>query len=197
MLIVVSGASGAGKSAILPHLRARLSGMSWHEFDSVGVPPDADTAWRQRTLEHWVRHALAREREGIALGLCGQVAYGEVLACPVTARLTGVAVCHLDCADVTRIDRLRECGRAVDQDTLSWAAWLRVHGVDPTWRPDVITAGGLTDYAWERWRDWERGDPRWQIHQVDTTDRSVAQVADHVAAWIERQLQQPRNPVAD
>ena len=150
-MIVVSGASGAGKSAVLPDIAKLLPAVSWHEFDSIGVPGDADTAWRQRTLEGWIQRAREWEGQGGEFGLCGQVAYGELLACPTAPRLATLSFCLLDCGDLVRIRRLRAAERAVDQDTLNWAAWLRVHAVDPQWRPDVITERGAPDFEWDRW----------------------------------------------
>lgn len=195
-MIVIAGASGAGKSAALPALTELLPSVSWHEFDSVGVPADADTSWRQRTLEAWVRRALELETQGTTFGLCGQVAYGELLACPSAPRLRGLSFCLLDCDDVVRIKRLRAAGRAVDQDTLNWAAWLRVHAVDPQWRPDVITGSGARDFAWERWANWTEGDPRWQVQRIDTSDLSITAAAKRIAEWAGRAEQDHTNPLA-
>lgn len=61
MLLVVSGASGAGKSTALEQLRAADWGtpVECNEFDSMGVPSDADTSWRQGAIEHWVQRAVS------------------------------------------------------------------------------------------------------------------------------------------
>ena len=50
--------------------------------------------------------------------------------------------------------------------------------------PEVIRRGNA-DMRWERWSDWQAGDPRWRVHVVDTTGRSVQETADDLRAWIE------------
>lgn len=116
--------------------------------------------------------------------VCGGAILGEVLACPSAPQAGPVAVCLLDCGDVLRIDRLRSRGtHGCTQEMLSWAAWQRVHAVDPQWRPDVIREGGAPGMRWERWASWLRGDPRWQVEVIDTTPLSPPEVATAVARW--------------
>ncbi len=185
MLFLVTGASGAGKTACMPHLRQLLPEMPLHDFDERGVPDNADKAWRQQQTENWVQHALAYEAQGQAMILCGQVILGEALACPSASLLQGVASCLLDCYDVERIRRLRGRGtHGATQDMLSWAAWQRMHAVDPQWRPDVIRDGGWSAMHWERWRDWQAGDSRWQTWVLDTTALGLEAVAEQVASWV-------------
>jgi hypothetical protein len=38
--------------------------------------------------------------------------------------------------------------------------------------------------VWERWSDWERGDPRWSVPIIDTTARAPAETVADLAAWI-------------
>ncbi len=186
MVLFVTGASGSGKTACMPELARLLPGVPLHDFDEEGVPPGADKVWRQRTTETWLQRGRALAREGRPLVVCGQAVLGEILACPSAADAGGVAACLLDCADVARIDRLRSRGtHGCTQDTLNWAAWQRVHAVDPQWRPDVIREGAAPEMRWERWQDWRRGDPRWREEAVDTTALSLAEVAARVARWVD------------
>lgn len=187
MLFFITGASGAGKSSCLPGLRAAFPDMAWYEFDSGGVPPDADTAWRQRTLEDWMQRAREHAAQGQDCGICGQVAYGEILAAPSAPASEYIAICLLDCLDpVVRIDRLRAHGLGGDtQEMLNWAAWLRLHAANPEWRPDVIRDQGLTGYRWDRWADWRHGDPRWSAWMLDTTALALAETLAAVTRWIQ------------
>jgi len=187
MLFFITGASGSGKSACLPSLRLLLPEIRIYEFDSVGVPDGADTAWRQRTAEYWVRKVLGHQQDGIDTLVAGHAQYGELLACPSANQLDRVAACLLDCADVVRIDRIR--GRDghsqwASMEMLCWAAWQRMHAVDPQWRPDVIQNGGDPSMRWERWSAWQRGDPRWQVWTLDTTYLTVGEVAQKIADWV-------------
>ena len=66
MLFFVTGASGSGKTAIIPRLRQRLPQVAVYDFDSIGVPPDADAAWRQQATERWLRQAIAHQLGRVA-----------------------------------------------------------------------------------------------------------------------------------
>jgi energy-coupling factor transporter ATP-binding protein EcfA2 len=59
VLLLVTGASGSGKSTILAALTGRFAPerVTCAEFDSAGVPTGADTGWRHGTVERWVQHA--------------------------------------------------------------------------------------------------------------------------------------------
>src|SRR5262249_52289860 len=96
-----------------------------------------------------------------------------------------IRVALLDCHDVVRLDRLRTRGtHGATQEMLSWAAWQRVHAVDPQWRQDVICDVELDDMRWERWTDWHRGDPRWRVRAIDTTELRIDQVVERIASWM-------------
>ncbi len=123
------------------------------------------------------------------MGQC-DVIHGEVLACPSATRLAGITTILLDCADSVRIERMRVRGddpRWVNQDMLNWAAWQRMHAVDPQWEPRVIRDRSAAEMRWERWAGWERGDARWQVPLVDTTLAPVETVVERLAGWMLRQ----------
>ena len=67
---------------------------------------------------------------------------------------------------------------------LSWAAWQRVHAVDPQWRQDVICGAALDEMRWDRWTSWHRGDPRWCVHVIDTTQLAISEVVDRIVSWV-------------
>jgi hypothetical protein len=57
--------------------------------------------------------------------------------------------------------------------------------VDPTWHPGVIAgAPADPDMVWSRWSAWTRGDPRWRVEVVDTSELPVDRVAERLARWI-------------
>jgi hypothetical protein len=164
VLFLVFGSSGSGKSFSLDVLRRRVSGLAIHDFDEIGVPSDADTAWRHRATERWVRRALEYEAEGTDL-LLGQTPFGELLAAPSAPLLEAISACLVDCDDETRLVRLHERGpewlvrSAGDvDDYVNWAEWMRRHATDPAWRTDVIRLGGDEAMRWERWIGWCAGD---------------------------------------
>lgn len=189
MLFYVCGAGGAGKSACLKELRELVPGVVWLEFDDIGVPESPDKRWRQRSMESWVRRALHYQSEGRDVGLCGQGAFGELLAAPSAAQLDGISGLLLDAADVERVDRLQRRGtpEAASQEMLNWAAWHRLHAVDPQWRQDVIMTDAEPGMRWERWRNWRRGDARWRVTTLDTTGSGIRAVVQRIAKWYQSQ----------
>ncbi len=193
MLFMVMGASGAGKSVALSGLQTLHPQVVWYDFDALGVPRDADKKWRQRTTEQWLKITLEHQTQGQDMGVCGGAIFGEILACPSAAQVTGIAGCLLDCNDVVRIDRLR--GRnahdyGISQDMLCWAAWQRMHAVDPQWRQDVIREDAEPGMLWTRWEQWQRGDARWQISTFDTTHVLLNDVVKSLSGWVLEEKQQ-------
>jgi hypothetical protein len=193
VLFLLFGSSASGKTAALDALRGRVPELAIHDFDDIGVPSDADTAWRQRSNELWVRRALDYQARGLDLLLAGQTPFGELLAAPSASLVEAISACLLDCDHETQLGRLRARGpewlaRSSGDlsDYVSWAEWMRHHAADPSWRPDVIrSADPDEEMRWERWQDWQAGDPRWRVLVLDTTELSVEQVAAGLAAWIE------------
>lgn len=189
MLLFVTGASGSGKTAVIPGLRKRLPEFDVHDFDERGVPAEADTRWRQEQTEYWISRAIENQRLGKDTVICGGAVYGEILACPSIVQINQLGVCLLDCADIVRLDRLRKFRHeSPDLHMLTWSAWLRVHAVDPTWCPEVITKDSYSSMRWENWRDWQRDDPRWQEEIIDTSGKKIDQITGEVVRWIEAQV---------
>lgn len=192
MLFLLFGSSAAGKTFAVEALRGRLADLVVHDFDEIGVPPDADTAWRHRENERWVRRALDYQSEGTDLLLAGQTPFGELLAAPSASRLEAISACLLDCDDETRAARLRSRGPEWFARTggelqayLNWAAWMREHAADPSSRTEVIrTEATLDEMQWSRWSGWRAGDPRWRVRVIDTTTSPVEKVADELTEWI-------------
>jgi hypothetical protein len=188
MLFLLFGCSGSGKTAALDGLkRERIPDLALHDFDEIGVPAEADTAWRQRATEEWVWRTLELQADGGDALLAGQVALGEVLAVPSASELNGVSACLLDCDDETRLRRIHARGGVSGslQDHLDWSEWMRRHARDPSWRQDVIRTAGIEEMRWERWADWREGDPRWRVHVIETSRLPIERVVEELKRWIE------------
>ena len=182
-MFFLTGASGSGKSASLPGLRAALPTMDWRDFDEFGVPSPCPREWRPLVTERWIQVALENNKRGKDTGVVGGAIMGEILACPSAPSVGKIHVALIDCHDVVRLDRLRKRGtHGVTQDMLSWAAWQRVHAIDPQWRQDVICGAQVDTMRWERWTNWQRGDPRWRVHVLDSTELTIDQVVDRIVA---------------
>lgn len=192
MLLSVTGASGVGKSTALAALRRAALGpdVMCVEFDSIGVPDDADTAWRHHAVEHWVKVAADAHRHGTHVVLFGQVPPGELLAAPSADRLDGIAICVLHCSPHVQQARLLGRGEAADSlvHHLRFGEWFRLHADDPRHAPEVIRVDSGVPMVWTRWAGLDGSDPRWPVQTIDTDDLTAEEVAERVEAWVRERL---------
>jgi hypothetical protein len=188
MLFFVPGASGSGKSSIIPMVRQLLPDFAVYDFDAHPIQDEIGfmqtPEQRQQVAEAWIQTALAHGPQHTVV--CGLGVMGEVLACPSVTKLDHVAFCLLDCEDVERLDRIRRRGdlENADMAMLCWSAWLRVHHIDPQFRQDVINTGKNPSMVWSRWAGWQRHHPHWRCYSIDTTHQTPRQVAEQVVDWI-------------
>lgn len=79
-LYFIGGASGSGKTAVMPHLKELLGdGIAVYDFDDIGVPDGADKKWRGESTEKWLQKLLSEGKDSCLLG---QIVLGEILSCP-------------------------------------------------------------------------------------------------------------------
>lgn len=188
MLLTIAGSSCSGKTTVARACEG-MERLVVHDFDEIGVPAGADTVWRQRSLEEWIQRVLGYEAEGLDVLLTGQSPLGEVLASPSAIELGGIAACLVDVDDRERWERLerRDPGRwntETKRSFIGWARWHRAHAADPRYLPEAITTAGWERMQWSRWSSWSSTDPRWAVHVVDTTRRTVDQSAADIRQWI-------------
>lgn len=186
MFFLMIGASGVGKTTSLNILTDLIEGVAIHDFDEIGIPENATPAWRAQADSHWLERALQYQAQGVDMLLAGQTPLGELLACPAAVELDGIAACLLDCNDIERRRRLATRTATFGPEHDNWAAWHRRHADDPQFEPHVITDIDAS-FHWDRWRGWERGDPRWSVFPLDTTTTPPREVASRIADWIEEQ----------
>ena len=187
MLYLLSGAAASGKKTLAPIVSARVTNLVFHHESEI---PATDQRGRMANMEQWLERTATYEANGKDLLLLAASPLGELLASPRATELSGIAACLLDCHDHER--SRRHVHRPVDprwpfgMDTLCWAAWHRMHAIDPQFEQRVIRASEVSHYAWERWSAWQQGDRRWAVEVVDTTTEPVSRSAERVASWIER-----------
>jgi hypothetical protein len=200
MLLLITGASGMGKSSV----RTLLSPALAPEVESVElggvvpVPAWPDLAWRQRAAEKVVQRALEREAEGRHLLLAGDpVAPGEVVAAPSADRLAGIRACLLDATAERQEERLQGRGDPVAllPDHVAFAGWMRAHAEDPCHMPEVLTRGGWEEMRWERWVERRQGDLGWNVARIDTTELGIDEVAAAALAWARASLRGETAPL--
>ncbi|MCD6055565.1 MAG: hypothetical protein K0R12_527 [Gammaproteobacteria bacterium] len=102
----VGGASGSGKTSIMPYLKELLGNrMGVYDFDDIGVPQGADKKWRQASTEKWLQKLLTQSED---VCLLGQTVLGEILACPSARQIEEIYFCLLDVSDFERVQRLKK-----------------------------------------------------------------------------------------
>jgi hypothetical protein len=198
MFLLVTGASGAGKSTARRLIEAELEPeIVCAELHHVVQMPAVPTiTWRQQATEAVVRRALELQAQGRHLLLAGDpVAAGEVLAAPSADRLEGVAVCLLDVNPEVQASRLAARGDdpALLVHHVAFAAWMRGHARDPGHMPEVLQTNGWEEMRWERWIR-EGGGEGWAMRVLDTSGLTPGLVAAQLIGWCRQVLagQAPR-----
>lgn len=137
-LLVITGASGTGKTTLVRALEARrLSGVRCFYFDSVGVPTldqmvaryGSTEGWQSATTRHWIDTLAATTPEGEVSVLDGQVRPSVVRQfLALQPQLDLVEILLVDCNHAVREARLRnERGQPelASPEMAAWAAYLR------------------------------------------------------------------------
>jgi hypothetical protein len=201
MFLLITGASGTGKSSVRKALAAELEPeVVCVELGSVvPIPAWPTIVWRQESTEAVVRLALELQDEGRHLLLSGDpVTPGEVLAAPSADRLDGIRACLLHADPEVQEARLRGRGDppALFPDHVAFDAWMRRHADDPSHLPEVLTNNAWEEMRWERWIDRRADDPGWNVAAIDTSPLDVDAVAAEVLAWVRASLRGETPPLS-
>ena len=136
-IIVVTGASGSGKTATVRALSARdLTGVRCHYFDEVGVPSVEDMyrdfgspeLWQAVTTHRWLDRLTANRGDADIHILDGQTRPSFVRDAAERTGIALVRVILLDCAAPVRHARLvqlRGQPEFSNPQMDCWAAYLR------------------------------------------------------------------------
>jgi hypothetical protein len=168
MILVVTGASGAGKTAAVRALESRsIPAVRCFYFDSIGVPSvevmerdyGGGEAWQAAATAQWIARLGDLPNEVSVAVLDGQTRPSFVFAAATGAAVHSVHVVLFDCSSDVRAARLRS-GRGQPElastrmDT--WAAYLR----------------GQADAL--------------GLPVIDTTALTVAEAAEQLSAHVQR-----------
>lgn len=182
-LYFIGGASGSGKTAVMPYLKQLLGdGIAVYDFDDIGVPEGADKKWRGESTEKWLQKLLS---EGKDACLLGQIVLGEILSCPSAKYIDKINFCLLDVSDFERIGRLKKRNTySADQNMLNWSSWLRMHTRDPEWTSHVIQEDAADIMDFTRLSALKSYEEVANVKILDTTDYGLHEVAGELADWL-------------
>ena len=155
VLLLITGASGVGKSTVRALVASELSpAVECVELLDLGQRPPAVTlVWRQQRAEMAVRRAVELQESGRHLLLAGDpVPAVEVVAAPSAPALEAIAVCLLDAAAEAQAERLAARG---DPEELlphhqAFAEWMRKQASDPLHMTHVVSDAGWEEMRWQR-----------------------------------------------
>lgn len=171
-LLVVTGASGAGKTTLVRALQARgMAGVGCYFFDEIGVPSPEEmervygggAQWQAAATEAWIGR-LARNQDGVAAAVLD----AQVAPSLVQAALARHPVCH---ARVVLVDG------GYDERN------VRLRG--PRGQPELATAD------MDRWAAYLRGQAdALGLPVIDTTEQAIEHAVSSLATRVEQLVRQ-------
>ncbi len=136
-LIILTGASGSGKTAIAEAVaRDHARRFSVHHFDSIGVPSrevmirdhGSPEAWQRDKSVEWLMRLAQQAQKGEPVLLEGQMRPSYIVEAAIAAKIDAYRLLLIDCDDETRTWRLtvgRNQPELADTNMMNWAAYLR------------------------------------------------------------------------
>ncbi|HAQ61092.1 TPA: hypothetical protein DCR49_03700 [Candidatus Delongbacteria bacterium] len=185
MYYLITGAAASGKTTMVRNLIEKLPHIECHDSDEILVMDEKE---RCEALETWIGRAVKAQEEGKDFLLVAHSPLGEFLASPSVIKLDGISACLLDCNDFVRTARYRSRPQMeewpLNQDTLCWAVWQRMHAIEPEWEQHVIVKPEQTDYKWDRWTNWTKGDKRWDVKIIDSSYLAQEETLKILIDWV-------------
>ncbi|WP_299088724.1 AAA family ATPase [uncultured Metabacillus sp.] len=135
-LFIVTGASGTGKSTVVPYIRELLEDLDVFDIDVI----QHDVEDWQKLKNIWVKVASHIAKSQRMTVLCGTMLPWEVEKCDDFQEFSKIYYVNLHCDDQTREKRLRDRGWSTEliQEHKDFAKWL-IENADEAFDPIMPT----------------------------------------------------------
>ncbi|HEY8997936.1 MAG TPA: AAA family ATPase [Edaphobacter sp.] len=140
--VILTGASGSGKTAIADYIAQSHSGATVFRFDSIGVPDAAvmasygdgyqpGGAWQRAMTLDWIDRIASLRDPGRPMLFEGQMRIAFIKEAITRVNISLSRIVLVDCDDVTRFLRLAQRGQPdlADENIARWALYLREEAV--------------------------------------------------------------------
>ncbi len=128
-ILFLSGASGAGKTALVSAARnrSRTSEVRFLHFDSIGVPPhDAmPDRWQEKTTHQWIQRIVADENDAALVVIEGSSDLRFVEEAFARSQVSAGYIILVHCEEEERMRRLTEDREQPDLVTPRMNSWAR------------------------------------------------------------------------
>ncbi|HWG77256.1 MAG TPA: zeta toxin family protein [Steroidobacteraceae bacterium] len=137
-LVILTGASGAGKTALAAAVRQQqIHGCRVLHFDSIGIPTQLPQSrhedqpgrtWQRENTLLWMARVAAILNAGMSVLFEGQMRIAFIEEALLGAGISNARILLLDCDDTTRTSRLavtRSQPHLATTDMMNWGRYLR------------------------------------------------------------------------
>jgi len=135
-LIILTGASGSGKSSIARAISKRSENITCLSFDSIGVPPAEEMiaqygsgeAWQKAMTQEWLKRIKEKYQSDKFVLFEGQSRISFIQSALKVNGIDGATVVLVDCNDEVRkrrLDDLRKQPDLANSQMMKWAQFLR------------------------------------------------------------------------
>ncbi len=136
-LVVLTGASGSGKTSIAKVIEAAHPEITVFRFDSIGVPSAEAMAtfeggWQRAMTLKWMERVAPVLLSGRPVLFEGQMSIAFVQEALVAQQITHARVICVECSDETRTSRLthdRQQPELANEQMVSWSRYLHAEAI--------------------------------------------------------------------